>query len=118
MTLDEVRALVAECKFDFDAGPYSLEVHTSDHDGWYLIGTYVEPDIITHEPEKQMTRRWPLSPHMVKSEVVATCFKCCMTSMEHRARETFTYRGRRIYGPHFDVEALWGIASKVDVRPT
>jgi hypothetical protein len=57
-----------------------------------------------------------LSTFMTKSELVQTAFKAVMTASEHEIRETFTYKGRRIFGPHFDVEALWSIAGKVDVR--
>jgi hypothetical protein len=29
-----------------------------------------------------------------------------MTSAEHRVREHFSYKGKRIFGPHIDVEKL------------
>lgn len=72
----------------------------------YLQGTYFEPDVITGELELQKTRKWLLSPHMTKSEIVQTAFKMCLTSMEHRTREHFLYRLERVYSPHYDVEAL------------
>jgi hypothetical protein len=43
---------------------------------------------------------------MVRSEIVSTAFKCVLTSAEHRCREHFSYKGERIYGPHYDVDAL------------
>ena len=52
---------------------------------------------------------------MVKSEIVATAFKCVMTSMEHRVREWFLYRDRAIYHPHYDVDALHAICEQRDV---
>ena len=76
----------------------------------YLQAKYVDRDIVTGKPEPQYTRKWQLSTHMTKSEFVQTVFKCCLTSFEHRARESFFYRGMRVYGPHFDVEALVGLA--------
>jgi hypothetical protein len=78
----------------------------------YLQASYTEPDIITHAPTVQQTRKWMLSEHAVKSEIVQTAFKCVNTSMEHRAREGFLYRGERVYGPHFDVEALYEAAQE------
>lgn len=57
-----------------------------------------------------------LSPHMVKSEVVQTAFGLYKAFLEHEARESFKYRGRRVYGPHMDVDALWEVAQRVDVR--
>ena len=76
------------------------------HGGVVLYAIYEEADIYSGEPTEQQTRKWVLSPHMTDSEIVQTAFKCAHTSMEHRTREHFTYRGRRIFGPHFDVEDL------------
>lgn len=76
------------------------------HGGAYVQGEYLEPDIHSNQMEKQFTRKWLLSPQMTNSEIVATAFKLCLTSAEHRTREAFTYRGQRIFGPHFDVEDL------------
>ncbi|MGA9769189.1 MAG: hypothetical protein WBV94_09120 [Blastocatellia bacterium] len=84
----------------------------------YLQARYIEPDIITGEDSLQRTRKWLLSEHMVKSEIVQTAFKCAMTSAEHRVREHFLYKGERVFGPHYDVEALVEIcrAKKLDYR--
>jgi hypothetical protein len=79
------------------------------HGGVVVLGTYTEPDTYTGVPEQQSTRKWLVSPHMTDSEIVQTVFKLCATSMEHRLREHFTYRGRRVFGPHFDVEDLVGL---------
>lgn len=96
---------------------YEFNVKLDGRNAMYLQARYLEKDIITGKNEWQFTRRWFLSPEMVKSEVVATCFKCVITSMEHRTREHFTYyRGKRIYGPHFDVDALHSIAGQVEHR--
>lgn len=89
----------------------------ADRDGALLQGRYNEKCIVTGEDKPQYTRKWVISPHATKSEIVQTFFKLAMTSMEHRCREHFTYRGKRIFGPHYDVDALHAIAGKVDVRP-
>lgn len=84
---------------------YSFTVRES-HGGVFLQASYMEPDIYTKEPALQHTRKWLLSPAMSDSEIVSTVFKCCLTSMEHRCREDFTYKGARIFGPHFNVDDL------------
>lgn len=79
------------------------------HGGVYLRARYEEPDVYGDPmdgDQEQLTRRWLLSPDMTDSEIVSTAFKCAITSMEHRTREHFLYKGRRIFGPHFDVEDL------------
>lgn len=54
----------------------------------------------------QRGRKWWLSPHMTKSEVVMTAMKAYLAAVEHEAREAFRYKGALIYGPHIDVDAL------------
>ena len=76
------------------------------HGGIFLQAHYMDADIYTANQELQVTRKWLLSPHMTESEVVQTAFKCCLTSMEHRAREAFKFNGARIFGPHFNVRDL------------
>jgi hypothetical protein len=72
----------------------------------WMQGRYMETCAITGKLEEQKTRKWLLSEHMTDSEVVFTALKLCLTSMEDRTREFFTYRGQRIASPHFDVEDL------------
>lgn len=72
----------------------------------YMQGQYHERDTYTKKMTVQKTRRWLLSPPMSDSSIVKTAFMLCMTSMEHRTREAFTYKGERVFGPHFDVEDM------------
>lgn len=53
---------------------------------------------------------------MTPSEFVQTVFKAFLTSYEHRARESFLFRGRRVFGPHFNVDKLWEIAQDTETR--
>jgi len=101
MTLAEMRTIL----FDVNYLDYEFVVREG-HGGIFLQAVYTEPDVVTGLPEPQYTRKWLLSPYMVKSELVQTALKCVLTSAEHRVREHFLYRGRRIFGPHFDVDAL------------
>lgn len=87
-------------------------------DTLYLQGFYLEHDIITKCVVEQHTRKWLISEHAVPSEIVQTALLCALTSAEHRVREHFLYRGERIFGPHFDIEALVEVARqrKLDYR--
>jgi hypothetical protein len=111
--VDAARAAIAECSFK----DYTFAVTKSETTGAvYLAATYLEPDTVTGLVETQHTRRWFLSPAMGRSEIVATAFKCALTSMEHRTREWFLYNGRAVYQPHYDVDALWEICEERQVR--
>ena len=105
MNADQVRALLNEVAF-LD---YTFEV-IEDQGHLFLRAVYHEADTYSGAPARQLTRKWHISRHAVKSEIVQTAFKLCLTSMEHRTREAFLYKGERIFGPHFDVEALYEIA--------
>ena len=102
--IERASLALADVKF----GDYTFEVRQG-HGGVFLRAAYMEPDVYTGKVERQETRKWLLSPHMTKSEIVQTAFKCCWTSFEHRCREGFLYKGRRVFGPHFDVDDLWNL---------
>lgn len=66
---------------------------------------------------RQRGRKWYISEHMTQSEIVATALKAVLTCEEHEARERFKWKGRAIFGPHIDVEALWAACLREDARP-
>lgn len=82
-------------------------------EGFYIQVSYDEPDVDTGVNESQNGRKWYVSSHSVPSEVVQTCLKAVLTSMEHRAREHFLYNGVAIYGPHFSADQLLKFAQLV-----
>jgi hypothetical protein len=65
-------------------------------------------------PREWSGRKWQLSLHMTTSEIVRTALKAVLTASEHEVRETFTYRGEAIFGPHFDVEQLVALCQEGD----
>lgn len=106
MNIDEMRAVVAEVKF-----PSWVFVVKDGHGGIHLQGFFKARDATTYVGwRNHSTRKWLLSPYMTKSEIVQTAFKCVLTAVEHEAREFFTYKGKPIFGPHFDVDALRDLA--------
>lgn len=68
----------------------------------------------TFETEEgtQFCRKWLIPDGMSKSEIVSTAFKAALAAEEHEAREAFRYKGKKIFGPHFDVDLLADIAGK------
>jgi hypothetical protein len=114
VNINEMREIVALCKFY----EYDFKV-TEGHGGIHLQATYMDRDVSTGLDSLQYTRKWLLSPMMTKSELVQTAFKLCQTSYEHRTREGFKYKGKRVFGPHFNVDALHGLCvnKQYDYRP-
>jgi len=89
-----------------------------DQSRLFLQARFLARSAETGEVIMQACRKWLLSPHMTKSELVATAMKAVLSAEEHECRENFRYRGRAIFGPHFDVEKLVMICDEeaLDVR--
>jgi hypothetical protein len=113
MNIGEIKEILSTIKYK----DYIFDVLKKDIT-LYLQARYLEADVITNQPTWQYTRKWQLSEHMVKSEIVQTALKCVLTSAEHRVREHFLYKGERIFGPHFDVDGLWQLCrdKRLDYR--
>lgn len=121
MTIVEVEAILKRIQFK----DWVFFVADQGYDVLWLQVRYLEADVDgdPRDPsdlEIQHGRKWLISKHATVSEVVQTAFKACVTSMEHQAREHFRYRGYRVFGPHFDVEALVALCRTpecLDERP-
>jgi hypothetical protein len=83
---------------------------------WYFQIQCEREDVITGEWGTGYGGKAYLSEHMTDSELVQVIFGLYKSYVEHEARETFHYKGRRVFGPHVDVNALWEVARRVDVR--
>ncbi len=109
--VDWIESILSDIEFP----GYIFQIYP-DRDGAKIQAHYFELDIATGAMGPQFTRKWLVSPHACESEVVRTVFKCVATSMEHRTREGFKWKGQRIFGPHIDIYALHDASRKVDVR--
>ncbi len=68
------------------------------------------------EPFTWKGRKWFLSDYMTKSEIIQTAFLAVQTAMEHEVRERFLYKGKSIFDPHYDVDALFELRSRADCQ--
>lgn len=82
----------------------------------YLQVRFLALDAVHGGAKYETGRKWFLSDHMTRSEVVQTALKAVLTAEEHEARENFLYNGKRIFGPHIDVDALWEACDRTDFR--
>ncbi len=76
-------------------------------DGFLLQMSYMEEDVDNpgSGPVEQKTRKWYASPFMTESELVETVWAMVCRSQMHVTAEHFKYKGRRVYSPHFDINA-------------
>lgn len=83
----------------------------------YLQVSFLAEDTVTRKVTAHTGRKWMLTEHMTKSEIVLTAFKAVLTAEEHEVRESFKYVGRAIFNPHIDVDKLHFVCDEVDARP-
>lgn len=72
---------------------------------------YNEPDVMTGVVEEQRGRLWVINHAWGAGQIVQTCLKALLTSLEHRAREHLLWRGRPVLQPHFSLDELWKLAA-------
>lgn len=102
MKLSQMIAIVDRVEF-----PGYDFVITPRPDGFTIHARFLSPcNVAGGKPEMQSTRKWFVSQNSCASEVVGTCLKLVLTSLEHEAREQFKYRGVAVYGPHHDLDKL------------
>jgi hypothetical protein len=87
-----------------------------DNADCFVSVRYVEPDVMTGMNEEQRGRKWLIPPGQTAGQIVQTCFKALLTSLEHRAREWFAYKGKAVFQPHWDIETLVAAAPGVDYQ--
>lgn len=103
--LEEITNITQHIRFP----GYALHVVTRGHVIWIEV-TYLEPDVMSGVDELQTSRPWLIPDAYGPGQIVQVCFKAILTSMEHRLRENFTYKGKAVLMPHFDLEQLLAIA--------
>jgi hypothetical protein len=109
LTLDEVRAVLAEVSCP------GRELFVEEAPGGFHLQVRCQaPDADTGRPAVQHGRKWWLARSADRSEIVRTAFKAVLTWQEHEAREQFTYRGARVFGPHLDVDRLAGLCCEAE----
>lgn len=74
-------------------------------DGWYLQVQFEAADSETGEVEKQHCRKWYLSPHMTRTEILDTAFLAYQRGVLHEFEENFKYKGRPVRNPHISIAA-------------
>lgn len=100
MTPFEIRSLLSAIGYK-----PGFEIALKKHEGaerWYLQVTGMVPF-----PQTRWNgRKWDVSEHMTRSEIVLTCFKAFLTFEEHECREAFTFHGQKVCGPHINLDEV------------
>jgi hypothetical protein len=114
MTLDEIRKFFAE-----NIRYKNWEFHIKQKgETIFLQIQFMAEDHTPKEViiERQFCRKWQLSTHMSRTELVRTAYKAVRAAEVHELQEKFKFRGVAIYNPHIDVDALYRVADEHDRR--
>lgn len=114
-SISEIREIVNLCSFE----DWLLEVKQDGTRPYLQVRCINGRDAHTGLPIEWTGRKWLLSPHMCRNEIVATAFKAVLTAIEHEVRENFRYRGVAIFNPHLDPDKLVDFVSNganIDTR--
>lgn len=69
---------------------------------------------LTGDPYSWHGRKWLLSPHMCKSEVIRTAYLAVQGAVMHEFQENFQYKGLPFMDPHIDVDQLAELRARGD----
>ena len=101
LTISQIKAALAEveykhCKFNVEEASGGATLWISG----------IEDDSYSGQRELQEGRRWFIDKSAKTSDVIRTAFKAVSTWAEHEARESFQYKGVRVFSPHLNIERL------------
>jgi hypothetical protein len=87
------------------------EFHVSDNpcDIWVQIRFMAPDNFHGGEAAEQHCRKWRLSIHMSKTELVRTAFLAVIQAERHESEETFLYKGKAVFNSHLDIDKLAGL---------
>jgi hypothetical protein len=88
---------------------WKLELHVLRGHIFLVVHETDGRDTFNDEPVTWTGRKWLIEQTMTETQIVNTCFKAYETAIEHEFRELFRYRGRPVYNPHRDINALCGL---------
>src|SRR6267143_1577479 len=95
---------------------YRLRYDGAENEGGrpYLQIAWWGSDIDGSPSRWHYGRKWFLSSYMTKGEIAQTALMATLAIEEHEVREGFTYKGKAIFGPHFNIDKLVEICERGD----
>lgn len=105
LTSYDIQSILSDLSFR----DWSFEWGFMGNDGFYLQVSFLAPCIETGKDAFQRGRKWYISGYAIPDEVVKTAWLAVEIALRHEAMEGFTYKGRRVFNPHTDIEALIGL---------
>lgn len=114
---DQMQEIIDDTEYRGARGQkYTYEL-SQDVDGDVFVTLVVtRPETFSGEISDGRTWRRQLTTAMSESQIVKLLFGMGKDYDEHECREGFTYKGRRVFGPHIDIAQMWAIAERYEQR--
>lgn len=77
---------------------------------WYLQAFLERKDIVTGNVGQGHGARYLIDSDISESAITRRLLRAALDYAEHEVRESFTWAGKRIYGPHIEIESLWNVS--------
>lgn len=102
LTIAQMQEILAEVSYR----DWSFIVGDDQGHPWLQVSFEVADNYPPFNQTTQTGRKWRLSRHMCKGELVQTALAAVLAAEEHEARELFHFQGASIFDGHYDPEAL------------
>lgn len=103
MTFKQIKAIIDQIKYK------DWFFHLEERKDCFLLQVRFmayDADKPNSDMELQHCRKWFVSRHACKAEIVRTAYKAVLAAEEHEVQENFRYRGATVHSPHLDPDAL------------
>jgi hypothetical protein len=102
--IQDIKGSISEIKYkDWELKLSYKNVKGKFKDIW-LQWIFSAPCVKTGETIKQKSRKWRLSIHMTRTEVINTAFSAALMASEHELRENFKYKEQPVFCGHISVD--------------
>ncbi len=110
MNLQEQKAyfeeILEKISYGRHNGTWSLRLHLDETRYYLQVHCSGIPGSTDPDDGPWTGRKWLLSPHMVRSEIIRTAYKAIIAAEEHEIQEKFKYRDCTVMGPHMHMDEL------------
>ncbi len=111
-SFEEAKAIA----LDSVAEPFEVRFEKSgegEGDRWYLqVRVWREDCLVDGLEDWGYGGRFQVSPYSSESEIVQKVFAAMDAFEHHELRERFTYKGKHVFNPHIDINALLEICDQ------
>lgn len=101
-TVDEIKAIVDEIQY-LD---WQIKVRMDGKRPYLQVFGHGPDPNDNMKDARWSSRKWWLSPHMCKNEIIRTAYMAVRGAVMHEMEEMFLYKGQQIFSPHMDYDIV------------